>query len=92
MHRRGFHRARSGRSAPAGLCVLVLKRPDGGPAVTVLNFAREDAEADVDVGGKADGEWADILTGKPVARAADGRLRIRVPALTGTTLVPAGGD
>jgi trehalose synthase len=77
----------------AGLCVLVLKLPDHPLAVTVLNFGREEAAEDVDLGdaGKAaaDGrEWLDIVTGKAAGTAGDGRLKVRVPALSGTTLVP----
>ena len=34
----------------AGLCVLVLKLPDHPLAVTVLNFGREDVEAEIDLG------------------------------------------
>lgn len=78
----------------AGLCVLVLKLPDRPLAVTVLNFSRADVSEDVDLGpaGKAmAGEWVDILTGKPAGRAADGRLRVSVPALSGTTLVASTG-
>ena len=32
-------------------------------------------------------EWTDIPTGKPVGPAGGGRVAVRVPALTGTTLV-----
>jgi trehalose synthase len=74
-----------------GLCVLVLKLPDGRPAVTVLNFGRLGAVDEVEVGATAAGEWTDILTGKPAGRAVDGRLPLRARPLTGTTLVPAAG-
>ena len=72
-----------------GLCVLVLKLPDHPLAVTVLNFGREDAAEEIDLGDAgptAAGEWVDILTGKPAGRAAGGRLRVGVAALSGTTL------
>jgi trehalose synthase len=74
-----------------GLCVLVLKLPDHPPAITLLNFGREDADEEVDLGaaGKdAAGEWLDTLTGKPAGSADSGKLKVRVPALSGTTLVP----
>src|SRR5687768_6990493 len=77
----------------AGLCVLVLKLPDHPLAVTVLNFGREDVSEEIDLGDagkKAAGEWIDIITGKAVAPAG-GRVAVRVPALTGTTLVLAKG-
>src|SRR5205814_1990651 len=73
-----------------GLCVLVLKLPEHPLAVTVLNFAREDAEAAIDLMGTEvpAGDWADIQGGQAGATTDGGRLRVRVPALTGTTLVP----
>src|SRR5439155_1203097 len=42
-----------------GLCVLVLKLPDHPLALTVLNFGREEASEEIDLGdaGKAAGEW-----------------------------------
>ena len=73
----------------AGLCVLVLKLPDHPLAVTVLNFGREDVEADVELDVPAGG-WTDIRTGQPAGTAQGGRLRVRLAALAGTTLVPAG--
>jgi trehalose synthase len=78
----------------AGMCVLVLKLPDHPLAVTVLNFSREDASEDLDLGdlGKdVAGRWVDIISGKPT-ESAGGRLAVRVPALTGTTLVPSKGQ
>ncbi len=83
----------------AGLCALVLKLPDGSLAVTVLNFGREDADEEIDVagaaaaaGGRQSGGWSDILTGRPAADTnGAGRLRVRVPALSGTTFVSGGG-
>jgi len=74
----------------AGLCVLVLKLPDHPLAVTVLNFGREDVSEEVnlgDVGKGLTGEWIDILTGKSLAPSCGGRVTVRVPALTATTLV-----
>jgi hypothetical protein len=76
----------------AGLCTLALKLPDRVVAVTVLNFGREDADEEVELADvlkaagdiQRDGEWTDIVTGKA---AGAGRLRIRVPALSGTTFV-----
>ena len=38
------------------------------------------------------GAWTDILTGRPGGAAVDdGRLRVHIPALSGTTFVPARG-
>jgi trehalose synthase len=77
----------------AGLCVLVLRLPDHPLAVTVLNFGGEDASEEIDLGeaGKdLAGAWIDITTGEAVAPAG-GRFTVRVPALTGTTLVPSQG-
>jgi len=79
----------------AGLCVLVLRLPDRPLAVTVLNFGREEVEEEIDLrklvkgGGPTAGEWVDIVTGKVGGAVTEaGRLRVRLPALTGTTLVP----
>jgi trehalose synthase len=74
-----------------GLCVLVLKLPDHPVAVTALNFGREDAEADIELPGLEvpAGEWTDIRTGQAAGTAEGGRLRVRLAALAGTTLVPA---
>jgi trehalose synthase len=77
----------------AGLCVLVLKLPDHPLAVTVLNFGRQDADAEIELPAdhRAAGGWTDILTGRPGGdSSAAGRLRVRVPALSGTTLVAGG--
>jgi maltose alpha-D-glucosyltransferase/alpha-amylase len=78
-----------------GLCVLVLKLPAHPLAVTVLNFGREDAVEEVDLGAtgmSAAGEWVDILGGQSGGAAGGGRLTVRVPALTGTTLVLTTGN
>jgi maltose alpha-D-glucosyltransferase/alpha-amylase len=80
-----------------GLCVLVMKTPEHALAVTVLNFGREDVEEEIDLSevaakAKADlkkGTWSDLLTGKAVE--GEGRPRVKVPALTGTTFVLKGG-
>jgi hypothetical protein len=73
----------------AGLCVLVLKLPDHPAAVTVLNFGREEVTEEVDLGeaAEAGGRWLDILSGRPVAGGNGRKLMVRLPALTGTTLV-----
>jgi maltose alpha-D-glucosyltransferase/alpha-amylase len=76
----------------AGVCVLVLKLPDHALAVTVLNFGRDDADEVVELPGNSKppaGAWTDILTGRAgAAKFEAGRLRIRIPALSGTTFVP----
>jgi maltose alpha-D-glucosyltransferase/alpha-amylase len=77
------------------VCVLLLKTPEHTLAVTVLNFGREPVEEEIDLAeaarkAKADlaeARWADLLTGKEVSGGEKGRLRVRVPALTGTTFV-----
>ena len=45
-----------------------------------------------DAGKGAGGTWVDILTGKPAATATAGRLKVALPALTGTTLVRTKGE
>ncbi len=78
----------------AGLCVLVLRLPDHPVAVTVLNFGRQEVSEEIDLGGAGKdgaGRWVDILTGKPVGTGTGGKVPVHLPALTGTTLVPAGG-
>ena len=76
----------------AGLCALVLKLPDHPAAVTVLNFGREEVSEEIDLGragsGAADA-WIDIRSGEAAGPATAGRLRVRVPALSGTTFVAA---
>ena len=57
-------------------------------------FGREDVAAEVELRGAgedAGSEWVDILTGRPDGRAVRGRLKVGVPALTGTTLVRTKG-
>jgi maltose alpha-D-glucosyltransferase/alpha-amylase len=77
----------------AGLCALVLRLPDHPLAVAVLNFGREEAAEEIDLGdtGGAAGNWVDVLTGKPMGSAGGRRVAIRVPALTGTMLVLSKG-
>ena len=78
----------------AGVCILVLRLPDHPLAVTVLNFGRDDVSEEIDlgaVGRDAAGPWVDILTGRPAGPSAGGRLSVRLPALSGTTLVLTGG-
>jgi maltose alpha-D-glucosyltransferase/alpha-amylase len=75
------------------LCVLVLRLPEYPLAVTMLNFGRKDVDEAIDLGGLRDpmhnglpGTWVDFQTGHPVATAAKtDTLRLRVPALSGTT-------
>lgn len=80
-------------SKTPGLCVLVLKLPDHPLAVTVLNFSREEAAEEIDLGdaGKDAGPWVDVLSDRPAGTSAGGKLSVRLPALTGTTLVPMKG-
>jgi maltose alpha-D-glucosyltransferase/alpha-amylase len=83
-------------SKASSLCVLVLRLPDHRLALTVLNFGRRDLEEELDLQNCAPwlGEvrrgrhWTDILTGRDKGPATDaGRLPLRIPALSGTTLV-----
>lgn len=77
------------------LCLLVLRLPDKSPVFTVLNFGKKDLEAEVDLSaarelakaGLEDGRWADMLGGDSGATVSGGRLRLRVRALYGTTLI-----
>jgi maltose alpha-D-glucosyltransferase/alpha-amylase len=74
-------------------CVLVMRTPEHALAVTVLNFGREELSEEIDltdVAKKAGadvngGAWSDLLTAGEVGPAKAGRLRVRLPALTGTT-------
>lgn len=73
-----------------GLCALVLRLPDHPLAVTVLNFGRDEAAEEIDLGGDgaaAAGRWVDILTGAPAGPAAGGKVAVRLPGLSGTTFV-----
>jgi hypothetical protein len=66
-------------------CVLVSKLPDHPLAVTALNFGREAAAVDLGAAGKnVTGEWVDIVSGELAGPASDGKVKVRVPALTGT--------
>jgi hypothetical protein len=60
--------------------------------VTVLNFAREEVTEEIELGDRgkdAAEEWHDIVSGQPGGSARGGRLTVRVPALSGTMLIPA---
>jgi hypothetical protein len=76
----------------AGLCALVLKLPDHPLAVVVLNFGRDEAAEEIDLGpaGRPAGEWTNALTGA-AGPAGGGRLAVRVPGLGWAVfvLVPA---
>jgi len=71
----------------------VLRLPEYPLAVTVLNFARHDVDETIDLRGLREiaqkglaGTWVDFQTGHPIATVAKtGTLRLRVPALSGTT-------
>jgi trehalose synthase len=80
-----------------GACLLVVRLPgEGRVAVTALNFGREAADEELDLTG-VPGLSAEGLRGAGIAEAVgggdggavspEGRLKIRVPALAGTTLV-----
>jgi maltose alpha-D-glucosyltransferase/alpha-amylase len=73
--------------AAPGTCLLVFGLPDGKQAVTALNFARREVEAELDLGKAAAGKDAiDLLTRKAVGKIGpDGKLKARLPGLTGTT-------
>ena len=76
-----------------------MRTPEHALAVTVLNFGRKEVSEEIDLtdaAKKADadaegGTWSDLLTQKQIEGAKAGRLRVRVPALTGTTFVLRGG-
>lgn len=81
----------------SALCVLVLRLPDQPLALTVLNFGRDEVEEEIDLRnlGKQTTDdlrgrtWKDMLTGRDMGTVTDeGRLRLRVPGLAGTTLLP----
>jgi trehalose synthase len=81
----------------SALCILLLRLPDKRPAITVLNFGQKDVEEELDLADLKEDErgqaWVDFLTGKAAGKTGDnGRLRLRVPALSGTTLVPGDKD
>ncbi|HTK75632.1 MAG TPA: hypothetical protein VL371_10275, partial [Gemmataceae bacterium] len=75
-----------------GVCALILKLPDHPLAVTVLNFGREDADDVIELPpSPTPGPWTDIFTGRPGnATNEAGRLRVHIPALSGTTFVAVG--
>jgi trehalose synthase len=79
-----------------GVCLLVLRLPEkAGYAVTALNFGREPVELDLDLGAikglpAADVRGrrvTDIISGQAAGEVNDGRLPLRLPAITGKTLV-----
>ena len=79
-----------------GICLLVLRLPEkAGYAVTALNFGRESVSLDLDLGaikGVAAGDVrgrrvTEIISGQAVGEVNDGRLPLRLPAITGKTLV-----
>jgi len=77
----------------AGVCILLLKLPDHPLAVTVLNFGREETDEVIDLPKMPDpaaGAWTNILGPAGGATVEAGRLRLHIPALSGTTYVPAG--
>ena len=79
-----------------GVCVLVLRLPEkAGYAVTALNFGREPVELDLDLGAikgvPADDvrgrRVTEIITEKAAGEVNDNRLALRLPAVTGQTLL-----
>ena len=83
-------------SKALGVCVLVLRLPEkAGYAVTALNFGREPIELDLDLGAikglppddVRGRRVTEIITGKAAGEVNDGRLPLRLPAVTGKTLV-----
>jgi hypothetical protein len=80
----------------SALCVLALRLPGSVPTLTILNFGRRDIEEELDprdLTGLSDHDlrgrrWTDLLTGRDAGKAtAESRLMVRLPALSGTTLV-----
>lgn len=80
----------------SSLCFLLLKLPDGRPALTVLNFGRRAVTEELDLSGhkgffaemlRAE-KWTDLMSEAAAVSARGDRLSLRMPALTGTTLVP----
>jgi maltose alpha-D-glucosyltransferase/alpha-amylase len=81
------------------LCVLALRLPGHPLALTVLNFSRKEVEEVIDLAALAKaariehraGEWTDVRTGRSAGTASrEGKLRLRIAGLYGTTCVPAG--
>jgi trehalose synthase len=82
-------------------CVLLLRVPGRyRGAITALNFSRQEVEEQIDVSGLSDdnevramkGEVFDILTGQKLGSVpASGRMMVKLPALSGKTLVIAVG-
>jgi hypothetical protein len=80
----------------SSLCILILRLPDHPLAITVLNFGREDVEEELDLRdlkgvSKEDLHaqvWVDILSERHIKDTGiEGRLRLRLPALSGTTVL-----
>ncbi len=79
-----------------GVCLLVLRLPEkAGYAVTALNFGREPVSLDLNLGA-IKGLPVDDVRGRPVTEIISGqaagevndcRLPLRLPAITGKTLV-----
>lgn len=80
----------------SSLCMLLFRLPDGRPALTMLNFGRQELSEELDLGSLKEfpaeikaGKWTDLLSGAEVSRASGGALVFRVLGLSGTTFVPA---
>lgn len=80
----------------ASVCLLVLRLPDQGVAVTALNFSRERVEETLDLSDGyrldkeqlADRHVIDIMSGARVGQVAGtGRVTLELAALHGTTFV-----
>jgi maltose alpha-D-glucosyltransferase/alpha-amylase len=83
-------------SKDRGVCLLVLRLPEkAGYAVTALNFGRKPVELDLDLGAinalpandVRGRRVTEIITGEAAGEVSDGRLSVRLPAVTGKTLV-----
>jgi trehalose synthase len=76
-----------------GVCVLVMKLPDRGVAVTGLNFGRSEVTESVELKAGEDGKrsgwvFVDVLSGRDAGKADDeGRLKMTLPPLAGVTWV-----
>lgn len=78
----------------SALCILVLRLPDTPLALTVLNFGQKDVEEELNLPelGIKDNlrgrEWQNLLTGEIEGKVSEtDQLKLRLPALTGTTLL-----
>ena len=79
-----------------GVCLLMLRLPEkAGYALTALNFGREPVSFDLDLaaikGLPADEvrgrRVTEIISDQAAGEVNDGRLPLRLPAITGKTLV-----